>query len=598
MSAPDDQQRSTFPAGLFWLGILALLVSLGASAILAAQQLDIVQAPGCGDDSPCAAATSSRWGTVPGLRWPLSFVGAAYFAGLLGAWAIAKRSGITSLLKHLVRLGGVLSALLIVAMIVGGYLCPYCLAAHLANFVFLAAVELAPRAERGTRAPLAWAAAVFALVTLVEAGGLLAARAVVEEQLRDSTQRIAAGSPDAAEWGPFTGRYRVGPERAPIRIVIISDYQCPDCRRIEQQARQLLAVRDDVSFSAKHFPFCPDCNPVVRNNPHPNACWAARAAETAGILRGDEGFYQMHRWLFDRGGAFTNPELTAGVREMGYDPHEFFAVMQSQQPLQRVQADIAEAVSLGLHFTPMVFINAVELKGWQAPNALVRAVEHLASTNPSALTATADRPPTAATKYIEDWQLFPARHLPSEPQSWALGPDDAAVQIVIWGDYQEPNTAAVDRCVREVVAARSDVRYAFRHYPFNADCNPQTQQRRFPLACLAHRAAEAAGALGGNGAYWAMHEWLMDNQAQLTPESLGGTARALGLDPDALISAMASPEVADAIARDANAGSLMRLRSIPLVYINGKRLPRWRYDDRCLIPQIVELAATGTGTGN
>ena len=32
------------------------------------------------------------------------------------------------------------------------------------------------------------------------------------------------------------------------------------------------------------------------------------------------------------------------------------------------------------------------------------------------------------------------------------------------------------------------------------------------LACGAAAAAEAAGSLGGNDAYWIMHDWLMTNQ--------------------------------------------------------------------------------------
>src|SRR6185295_4441596 len=78
----------------------------------------------------------------------------------------------------------------------------------------------------------------------------------------------------------FTGRYRMGPEVAPIRVVMFTGYQCPDCRKMEPQVEELLKTRKDVSISIKHFPFCPDCN---RHTPmmQPNGCWAARAAEAA-----------------------------------------------------------------------------------------------------------------------------------------------------------------------------------------------------------------------------------------------------------------------------------------------------------------------------
>ena len=54
---------------------------------------------------------------------------------------------------------------------------------------------------------------------------------------------------------------------------------------------------------------------------------------------------------------------------------------------------------------------------------------------------------------------------------------------------------------------------------------------------------------------------------------------------------MASPEVAEGITRDANAATLIRLRSLPMIYVNGKRIPRWRLDGRCMLPQIIDMAA-------
>ncbi|MHC4427938.1 MAG: DsbA family protein [Planctomycetota bacterium] len=590
MTSPDaSAPPRTFSRPIFWLGAAGLLVSLVAAGLLCAEQLDFVNAPGCGDDSPCAAATSSRWGKIPGLDWPLSFLGLAYFAALAAAWVVAKRGGgVPAAIKHLIRTGGVVSVILIAAMVVGGYLCPYCLAVHVGNFAILAATELAPRGA-GAGESLFWGAIAFGLVSAAQVGLLVAAKGQVEQQLRESTEEIIA-----ARDGPvFTGRYLDGPENAAIRLVIFSDYQCPDCQRIEQQARDVLAQRDDVSFSAKHFPLCMDCNPNVAQNKHPNACWAARAVEAAGILRGDEGFMEMHHWLFDRSGFFTNADLKAGLAEMGYDVRQFQTVMQGPETLARIQADIEEAVSLGVHYTPMVFINGVELKGWQAPNALTRAVDTLAATNPTPATAVVDQPASAAQKYIEDWEFSVTRSLPVDERPWRRGPADAAVQVVIWGDYQEPNTASADRCVREILQARDDVSYAFRHYPFNAECNPQTENVRHPLACRAHRAAEAAGILSGEEGYWAMHEWLMDNQASLQrPGSLAAPAQMLDIDPQMLHAVMETPEVSEAIGRDAYAGASVGLRSLPTIFVNGKLMPRWRLGDECMIPKVVEEAAS------
>ena len=73
----------------------------------------------------------------------------------------------------------------------------------------------------------------------------------------------------------------------------------------------LVSTRD---ISIRYFPFNSDCNPFVTKTLHSNACWAARAAETAGMLWGPEGFWKMHVWLFDRRGVFeTTRELEEGI---------------------------------------------------------------------------------------------------------------------------------------------------------------------------------------------------------------------------------------------------------------------------------------------
>ncbi|MHC5005591.1 MAG: thioredoxin domain-containing protein, partial [Planctomycetota bacterium] len=517
-AAPAQAERS--PA-VFFAALAALIVAVIASGMLVLQHLGGLSLPGCGEGSGCAALASSAWGKVPGIGWPVSHVGLAYFVSMAIAWLVTGRR-VPAALLWVIRLGAVLSAMFIVAMVIEGHFCAYCLAAHVGNFVFWILAEQLPRAEVPAGRPVAAAAALFLVSTAalfgVERTTVRQVQEQAEEDRRESTQQIieAAGEPEG-----FTGRYRTGPENAAIRIVILSDYQCPDCRRIELQARQILEERDDVSLSAKHFPMSSQCNPYwTGNDIHPNACWAARAAETAGRLRGNDGFWVMHHWLFDRRGSFTRDELIAYLQEQEYDVDEFLRIMNSQEMLDLVLADIEEGRSLGLHFTPMVFVNGVEMKGFMAKDALINTVAEVVASNPEPMSPTADVPPDAAQKYIDDWRERPAQRLPNVDEAWTRGPDDAKVEIVVWGDLQEPNTAELDARIRRAIVERGDVQYRFLHYPMNDQCNPGVQRSIHPLACLAAKAAEAAGALDGVDGYWRMHDWLMDNREGLTPQQL------------------------------------------------------------------------------
>jgi protein-disulfide isomerase/uncharacterized membrane protein len=564
---PPSETTPPLSARLFWIGLGCVLLAVASSVVLAGKHLQILEAPGCGDGSPCDQAAASVWGKVPLVGWPTSFLGLAYFTALVPAWIAVRRSAVVPRpFRNLIRLGAACSAMFMMVMVVGGYICPYCIAVHLGNFGFLGVVEAAPAATTGARRALGWAAAVFIGVTALELGLQSAVKEEVEQQLAESTQQIIETSKDQ-DREPFTGRYRL------------------------EQVRDILARRDDVSFSAKHNPICTACNPHTRRNLHPNACWAARAAETAGMLRGPDGYWQMHHWLFDRGGSFTDAEIAAGLGQLGYDAPEFLRIMQGEETLRHVQADIEEASGLGIHRTPMIFINGVELKGWLAPSALIRAVDDLAASNPPPGNAIQDRPPSALEKYLSDWREQPRQALRRGTWAWTMGPDRARVKVVLWGDYQEAYTGEADAILRRVTASRNDTSYTFRHYPLDRKCNPATPKTRHPVACYAARAAEAVGTIAGDDGYWAMHAWLFDHADRLGEQSLREVAAELGIDEGSLFAEMEAPEIKDAIAEDAEAGKAAGLRNVPCIFINEQLVPRWRLDGA--LEAMIEEAAGG-----
>jgi len=590
--AADLAGSSTSPAGLI-AGIVLLGIAITGSLMLVLEHLGGLNLPGCGPESGCAKLAKSVWGHAPGMPWlTTADIGVAWFLGIMVAWVMTKGRP-PGVLQWLVRLGLVGSLVLITVMIVTGTFCKYCAAIHAANILFVVLTEVGLRRGATSRADGAGPLVAFAGLVVIALGVLGGLGLKHEAKLRADaeaaatasiTQIIDQGTPQS----DFNGRFLHGSEDAPIRIVIFSDYQCPDCKRIETELREILANRTDVSFSAKHFPFCVDCNDfaAARNyNPHPNACWAARAAEAAGILGGRDAFYKMHEWLFDHDGSFTDANFPPALRAMGFEPTEFLALMQGEKTLQLVRGDIAEAIALGIHFTPMIYVNGVEFKGFQVPNALEYAIDRIVAANPDKDTL----PVNALEKYLADWRERPVRQIPPDAVVRSLG--DGPAEIVVWGDYQEPFTAELDVRLRAAVAATPGVRYTFRHYPFDESCNPNATRTLHPMACQASKAAEAAGRLGGNEAYWKMHAWLMENQKTFSDATLRQAATNMGLDPDALVLQMQTTDVSAAIQDDTAAGKKMYLRSIPFFFVNGKEVPRWRLKGGRVPELIIEEAA-------
>lgn len=608
----DRSSRGAARRSIVFIGALCLSFGVAASALLALEHLGQLSLPGCGEGGPCEQAANSIWGKVPlgPVAWPTAYLGLTYFLAALVAWLVA-RGALPTLGRWMARGAVAASVAFLLLILIDRTYCLYCVAAHLGNLAFGLAAEAARDARRPLRGPAVAFAAVFVGITLLLALGDVAVRARVGARAEAARQASAdeilarADTQDAPAEAPFSGRYPVGPRESPIRIVVFTDYQCHDCYTIEKQLEQIHAARDDVSISIKHFPFNRDCNPFVSRTLHSNACWAARAAEAAGILWGSEGFRRMSGWLFQRRGLFrTTRELAEGIRSLGYDPAGFSEVMSSEETAERVRADCQEAQRLGLFFTPMIFINGVELKGWMAPQALARTIEQIAASDPPARSAHHDRPPAAYEKYVADWRDQPRRRLPPDAQVHARGPQGAALTVVMWGDYREPITARADSILRAFADRSSDVRYVYRHYPLHPDCNPVLEEARHPLACRAARVAEAAAQLGGEEGFWRLHGWLMQRPAALDDAALGGILGAAGIETEALLAQMATAAVASAIADDVAAGQVLPslrhgapsgIHALPTIFIDERYVPRWSFGERLILEDILRTARAEVG---
>jgi Na+/H+ antiporter NhaA len=98
------------------------------------------------------------------------------------------------------------------------------------------------------------------------------------------------------------------------------------------------------------------------------------------------------------------------------------------------------------------------------------------------------------------------------------GPEESLVTMVEYGDFECPYCGMAEPAVRELLRDYGEVRYVWRHLPLN-DVHPNAQL-----------AAEAAEAAARQGAFWEMHDLLMNHQDALGPRDLMGYAASLGLD--------------------------------------------------------------------
>ncbi len=139
------------------------------------------------------------------------------------------------------------------------------------------------------------------------------------------------------------------------------------------------------------------------------------------------------------------------------------------------------------------------------------------------------------------------------------GPLDAPVTIVEYGDYECPYCGQAEPVVRELLREHGDVRYVWRHLPLN-DVHPR-----------AHLAARAAEAAADEGAFWQMHDLLLDHQDALRQSDLIGYAEHLGLDVERFGDALLSHTSLARVAEDVDSADLSGVSGTPTFFINGRR---------------------------
>jgi Na+/H+ antiporter NhaA len=140
------------------------------------------------------------------------------------------------------------------------------------------------------------------------------------------------------------------------------------------------------------------------------------------------------------------------------------------------------------------------------------------------------------------------------------GAQDAPVTLVEYGDFECPYCGQAEQIIRELLGSFGDeLRYVFRQLPLN-DVHPRAQM-----------AAEAAEAAAAQGAFWEMHDRLLDHQDALTPPDLGHHAEALGLDVERFWEELRVHTHAPRIAEDVASADASGVAGTPAFFINGRR---------------------------
>ncbi|USN53296.1 MAG: DsbA family protein [Candidatus Nomurabacteria bacterium] len=145
----------------------------------------------------------------------------------------------------------------------------------------------------------------------------------------------------------------------------------------------------------------------------------------------------------------------------------------------------------------------------------------------------------------------------------SLGPADAAVTIVEFGDYQCPYCKEVFPTVRQLMNTYSgQIRFVFRDYPVT---------EAHPLALFAAEAGQCAWEQGSNQ-YWSLHDRMFIGQDEMTQENILAWARLAGVKEDEFTSCITSGKYENEILDDFSDGLDLGVRGTPTFFVNGRKI--------------------------
>ena len=344
----------------------------------------------------------------------------------------------------------------------------------------------------------------------------------------------------------------IGNNKAPVTIVAYLDMQCPFSNRSWDTIQKLIRNNPNkFRIVIKHFPL----------SFHKDAKLAARAVEAAKKQKKAEQYIQK---LFDNQKALDRDSLIKYAKDLKLNEKKFIADMDGTDTAGQVMLDIESGEKVGVRGTPHFFMNGTRITGAQPVEEFQKVLDaELLSAEPYLK----GKNKLSGQKLYE--QIVKDNPVPEKPPivvntkgAPTLGPDDAPVTIIEFGDFQCPFCKRANDTVHELMNMpkyKGKIKLVFMQFPL-------------PFHRNANIAAQASLFAHEYGKFWEMHNILFANQEAIDRENLLGYAAQIGLDATALDAALEREAFQDVIDSQMKEGQSAKVSGTPSFVINGVSL--------------------------
>lgn len=171
---------------------------------------------------------------------------------------------------------------------------------------------------------------------------------------------------------------------------------------------------------------------------------------------------------------------------------------------------------------------------------------------------------------------------PVGEQDHSMGPVDAPVTLVEYGDYECPYCRMAYPIVKAAQrAVGAQLRFVFRNFPL-AEIHPH-----------ARHAAQVAEAAAAQDRFWEMHDTLFEHQDALEDADLLRYAEELDLDTERIARELEAGTYATRVRDDFRSGVRSGVNGTPTFFVNGERYEGSWANEKTFISALRDRAQQG-----
>ena len=163
----------------------------------------------------------------------------------------------------------------------------------------------------------------------------------------------------------------IGPEDAPVTIVMFSDYECYYCIKWNNEVYgQLMSeYAGQIRFVYRDFPL---------SSIHPGAEPAAQAANCA---LDEDRYFDYHDAIFSGQYEYSRDGFLQIAADIGLDTDAFAQCLDSGKYAAEVAGDLQDGLSIGVESTPTFFINGTLVVGAQPYATFKNTIDQILAGN-------------------------------------------------------------------------------------------------------------------------------------------------------------------------------------------------------------------------